>query len=331
MRCLRLPILGARLAVLPLGALLLAACEGERPAGNPASTPQTSTEATPAAREAGPPVGSLDWALTGPWRPQAERALDATRRPHALLAFMGVEPSSHVLEAWPGGGWHAAILAPYLHAGGGAYRAALSQTSAPLADEAATDTASSPDPAAEGEGLLRRAFLTRFEDRNLFGPIAIDGLGPQTPPLDAPASVDIALTADDVHAWMALSMAEKAFADLFAVLKPGGFLVVIEARAADQGPQDPRAPSGYVQTRHVEALAQEAGFVLAARSDMLANPSDDGDHPFGVWTLEPFNRTAPLGQPRNPEFDRSAFDAIGEPDRMLLLFRKPMGSETPAP
>ncbi len=46
-------------------------------------------------------------------------------------------------------------------------------------------------------------------------------------------------------------------------------------------------------------------------------------HPFGVWTLPPTRRTSPIGQPPNSGFDRSAYDAIGESDRMTLRFRKP--------
>jgi predicted methyltransferase len=33
--------------------------------------------------------------------------------------------------------------------------------------------------------------------------------------------------------------------------------------------------------------------------------------------------TAPQGQPADPTFDRSKFEAIGESDRMTLKFRKP--------
>jgi predicted methyltransferase len=50
---------------------------------------------------------------------------------------------------------------------------------------------------------------------------------------------------------------------------------------------------------------------------------DTKEHPFGVWTLPPQRLTAPGGQPANPAFDRSKFDAIGESDRMTLKFRKP--------
>ena len=72
-----------------------------------------------------------------------------------------------------------------------------------------------------------------------------------------------------------------------------------------------------------KALAQEAGFEFVAASDVNANPRDTKDHPFGVWTLPPVRQSAPTGQPDNPAFDHTKYDAIGESDRMTLRFVKP--------
>src|SRR5690606_7511173 len=112
-------------------------------------------------------------------------------------------------------------------------------------------------------------------------------------------------------------------ADVYAALAPGGRFGVIQPRAPARGGQDPGAASGYVQQAYVARLAEEAGFRLERAWELLANPADDADHPFGVWTLAPYRLTAPLGEPHDPSFDRSAYDQIGEPDRMMLLFRKP--------
>jgi predicted methyltransferase len=83
------------------------------------------------------------------------------------------------------------------------------------------------------------------------------------------------------------------------------------------------ARDGYVAEDFVIAAAAKAGFVLSARSEINANPKDSKDHPFGVWTLPPTRRSAPIGQPPNPAFDHAKYDAIGESDRMTLRFRKP--------
>ena len=69
--------------------------------------------------------------------------------------------------------------------------------------------------------------------------------------------------------------------------------------------------------------ARKAGFRLADRSEINANPKDSKDHPFGVWTLPPTRASAAPGEPPNPNFDHSRYDAIGESDCMTLRFVKP--------
>jgi predicted methyltransferase len=78
-----------------------------------------------------------------------------------------------------------------------------------------------------------------------------------------------------------------------------------------------------MSTDVVVQLAEKAGFRLEDKSEINANPKDTKDYPFGVWTLPPTRQSAPSGQPANPNFDHSKYDAIGESDRMTLRFRKP--------
>ena len=73
--------------------------------------------------------------------------------------------------------------------------------------------------------------------------------------------------------------------------------------------------SGYVTEAFLIERARAAGFELAARSEINANPKDSADHPQGVWTLPP---TLALGDER-----RDYYQAIGESDRMTLKFIKP--------
>jgi predicted methyltransferase len=118
--------------------------------------------------------------------------------------------------------------------------------------------------------------------------------------------------------------ADKAFKEFFGALKPGGILALEEHRA-NPGPQDPKAESGYVTEAHVIELAEKAGFKLAGKSEINANPKDTKDYPFGVWTLPPTLTSKPEGssQPDNASFDHSKYIAIGESDRMTLKFVKP--------
>jgi predicted methyltransferase len=75
------------------------------------------------------------------------------------------------------------------------------------------------------------------------------------------------------------------------------------------------AEKGYVAETEVIRLAEQAGFKLADRSEINANPKDTKDYPKGVWTLPP---TLEEG-----DKDRDRYLAIGESDRMTLKFIKP--------
>jgi predicted methyltransferase len=72
---------------------------------------------------------------------------------------------------------------------------------------------------------------------------------------------------------------------------------------------------GYVPETEVIRMAEEAGFKLAGKSEINANPKDTKDHVDGVWTLPPVYRLK--------DQDRDKYTAIGESDRMTLKFVKP--------
>jgi predicted methyltransferase len=147
--------------------------------------------------------------------------------------------------------------------------------------------------------------------------------GPKSAPLPA-NTYDFILTARSVHGWMRTpGMVDKAFREFYGALKPGGILA-LEQHRANPGPQDPEAKSGYVTEAFVIENAKKAGFKLAARSEINANPRDTKDHPFGVWTLPPTLVSSPEGEDKkDPNFDHSKYLAIGESDRMTLKFVKP--------
>jgi predicted methyltransferase len=268
----------------------------------------TVTAQAPAAETAAPDA-ALQAAIAGDWRSEANKARDASRHPAETLAFFGLKPGMTVLEISPGGGWWTEILAPYAKATGGRYIATGADLNNPNL--------------SEGARTARANFAARWAAKpEVFGTIDIVNFGAQSGPLGAPGSVDLVLTTRNVHNFMALGLTDKVFADTFAVLKPGGVFAVKDHRA-NPGPQDPKAENGYVTEAFVIAAAERAGFKLAAKSEINANPRDTKDHPFGVWTLPPVKRTAPAGQPANPAFDRTKYDAIGESDRMTLRFVKP--------
>jgi predicted methyltransferase len=254
-----------------------------------------------------PVSGSLDWALAGSWRIDPGR--DRFRHPRETLAFFEVQPTQTIVEIWPGRGWWTSILGPWATAHRGRVVAAHF------------------DPEGANEAQLRtlEEFRARFlANPALFGAVSQAAFGRRTGPIADRASADRVMVMRNLHNFMADGWVEKAFTDFHAVLKPGGLLGIEQHRAPDGGVQDLLARTGYVQEAYVRMLAEGVGFEFIARSDLNANPRDDRDHPFGVWTLPPVSRTSPLGQPPDERFDRRPFDEIGESDRMTLLFRKPL-------
>ena len=115
---------------------------------------------------------------------------------------------------------------------------------------------------------------------------------------------------------MRAGTAESALRTFFRALKPGGILGVEEHRARPDQSQDPQAKSGYVRQDYAIALAEKAGFKLIGACEINANPKDTKDYPEGVWTLPPTYR---LGTQ-----DREKYAAIGESDRFVLKFQKPI-------
>lgn len=135
-------------------------------------------------------------------------------------------------------------------------------------------------------------------------------------------SADLVLVARAFHNWARDGRTEPYLAAFFRALKPGGVLAVEQHRAPEGSNVAATAPTGYVPESYVIAAAEAAGFVLEARSELNANPDDDHDHAFGVWTLPPVRRSEQGGRVLTPD-ERSAYDAVGESDRMTLRFRKP--------
>lgn len=260
-------------------------------------------------QSAAKPDAALQSAVAGAWRTPANAERDAWRKPVEALTFWGLKPSMTVFELSPGGGWWTEILAPYARATKGRYIATAADLNNPELSQGARDA--------------RTAFEKRFSDQAVYGQIQLVNFGAKSSGLGADNSVDFVLNGRNIHNWMAGGILDRVMAESFAVLKPGGILAIEEHRNAPGTEQDPKAATGYVTEAYVIAAAERAGFKLDARSDLYANPKDDRDHPFGVWTLPPVKRTAPQGQPADPTFDRTPYDAVGESDRMALRFVKP--------
>lgn len=244
---------------------------------------------------AGEPDPALAAAIAGPQRSETNKARDGFRHPLEVLTFFGLRPNSRVVEIMPGkAGYWVEILAPYLK-DHGSYIAAGS---------AERDLAPLKERIAQNPGLYGRISLTQFRGNE---EIAAEG------------STDFVLTFRNLHNFMRAGTAEEAMHAFYSALKPGGILGIEEHRGRPSEPQDPQAKSGYVRQDYAVALAEKAGFKLLGSSEINANPKDTKDYPQGVWTLPPTYR---LG-----DQDRAKYEAIGESDRFVLRFQKPLEAQ----
>ena len=237
---------------------------------------------------------------------RAEQApRDKFRNPVPTLEFFGVEPGMNVGEVW--GGWYTPIIAPYLASGGGTYTAILYQ-----------------EEGSERAQKRNQAFKEKFVGADGMGNIEIASFGKNPTPITTPDSLDMILTFRNVHNWMGGGYADKAYADFYAALKPGGILGVVEHRLPESSVQDPKGRTGYVQESYMKDLAARAGFDFVGSSEVNSNPRDTADHPVGVWTLPPRSRAPKEGSDAAKDFDPALYKNIGESDRATLMFRKPL-------
>ena len=239
-------------------------------------------------------------AVAAPTRTPANVARDKYRHPAETLAYFGVQPNHTVVEIWPGGGWYTEVLVPYLASGGGTYIAAA------------------PGWGRSGLDKLKAANADLYGGLTVADFPVFDGKAAEI----ADGSADAVLTFRNVHNWrMGYRRDDKqdysldAFRQIYAMLKPGGVLGIVDHRLPESADAERERNSGYIKVSTVRALAEQAGFQFAGSSEINANPQDSADWPNGVWTLPPSLR---LG-----DQDREKYLAIGESDRMTLKFVKP--------
>ncbi len=281
------------LAMTTALAVVFASTAAANPAIADASKDRTEMPATA-------PPGSpsqLDLAIAGAWRDPANVARDRFRHPKQTLEFFGVNPAQTVIEITPGGGWYAEILAALLNANGH-YIAAEAKPKTPDGE------------AAQDNSALAKKFAADSIDYGNAKTVEFD---PSAPSLGPAASADVVLTFRNVHNWVMGGNQAAMFKAFFDVLKPGGVLGVTDHRAPAGAATDGK--HGYVTEKQVIDYATAAGFALAEKSEINANPKDTKDYEKGVWTLPPALAMR--------DVDKDKYQAIGESDRMTLKFVKP--------
>jgi len=186
-------------------------------------------------------------AIASPIRTDQDRRMDAVRHPAEFLPFTQVKPGMSVLDVSTGGGYTSQLLALVVGPDGVLW--------AQAPQPGATVTKRLSDNPQANFRLVARPFENPVPE--------------QAPPLDL---ITIVLNYHDI-AYLPVDRA-KMDARLFAALKPGGRLVVIDHSA--------KAGTGVADTKTLHRIDEavvlaefrQAGFVLEATSDFLRNPAD---------------------------------------------------------
>ena len=298
-------------------ALTLVACGNNSADVKQAASETAASKTTGAAKaEMAMKANSAKLATILAAQDEKAKARYGARNPQATLEFFGITPGMTVAEALPGGGWYSKILIPYLgdegHLVGIDYSIKMwpefgGFANAEFIEKKKTWAAEW----VEGAQAWRAGSS---------GDISAFTFGGRDASMDGQADAVLYIRAlhnvsrfEDEGGYMT-----QALADTHALLKPGGIVGVVQ----HQGPETnddkwAEGDNGYLKKSDVIAKFKAAGFELVKESAINENPKDIPSNEDIVWRLPQSLATSR----DNPEL-KAKMEAIGESNRMTLLFKK---------
>jgi predicted methyltransferase len=240
--------------------LILLGCGGAQPAPQVAPTPSASAAPAPVSSPPADLRAAAQTVVAAADRTDADRALDAGRKPAELLAFFGVAPGMKVADLAAGRGYTTELLARMVGDSGTVY-GQNSKFILGFAEKEWSERLAKP--------VMKHVVRV---DTELDEP-----LPPNVKDLDL---VTFVLFYHDT-VWMKTDR-ERMNHNIYDALKPGGIYAIVDHSAkAGSGLND-------VQTLHrieepvLKAEVEKAGFVLESSSDFLREPNDTLD-----WSASP--------------------------------------------
>lgn len=234
-----------------------------------------------------------------------DRARDQYRHPAQTLAFFGLKPTMAVGEYGPGGGWYTRVLAPMI-APNGTYVALHADIERYNAGEPAERTAQRKQSVANFAGKISGATgvaADKIDSFELDDTEAMNG------------SLDAIVMFRGLHGLARKDLADETLAHFYRLLRDGGMVGIVQHRASEDAPYDyTRGHNGYLKQSEVIAMFESEGFALVKTSEVNANEKDSANWDGGVWSLPPTLR--------HGDTDKDKYLAVGESDRMTLVFRK---------
>ncbi len=267
-----------------------------------ADTAQASKKQTSRAAAVNPALA----AAIADSRRNEDRARDQYRKPAETLAFFQITPDMKVGEYAPGGGWYSRLLGLYLGPQGKLVGLYFDPTSGAFSETAQ-------------KGIRDGAAKYPAEVSNWSGQPAANFTAY---PLDAvpegeKGSFDRILVMRMVHNLLRWNTADREIRAMRDLLKPDGMVGIEQHRAKPSAPYSyTNGAKGYLRETDVIRLMELNGFTFVGKSEANANPKDTADHAEGVWHMPPVLSGV------TDEAEKVKLRAIGESDRMTLLFRK---------
>lgn len=245
--------------------------------------------------------------------PADHQARHSSRHPVETLSFFGVKPGDTVLEVLPGDGWYSKILVPYLGKNGQLIGVDYNMDLWPRFGSWVT--------AEFMEG--RKRWPTEFtSNAKAWG--GADGASTSaytfsSLPDSLTGKVDAVLFIRALHNLYRFepdgNYLSQALGETRRVLKPGGVVGIVQhALSEDKPDSQASGATGYLKRSTIVAFMDKAGFELIGESDINKNPKDDPQASENVWRLPPSLNA--------PEANKAKYQAIGESNRVTLLFRK---------
>ncbi len=245
-------------------ALFLLGCSAAQPAPRATAAPAAPSAAvapTPSAAATTTDLSGLAQAVVAAAdRSDADRQLDAGRKPAELLAFLGVAPGMKVADLAAGGGYTAELLARAVGDTGTVY----GQNNKFVL------------------GFAEKPWSERLSKPEMKRVVRIDSELDEPLPANV-KDLDLVTLVLFYHdtVWLETDRG-RMNRNIFGALKPGGVFAIVDHSAK------PGEGLSVVKSLHrieeslVSAEVQRAGFVLDAQADFLREPSDARD-----WSASP--------------------------------------------